>query len=131
MSEWAETLVATDGSLDLNVSGRPTDGKHMPIRLLAATVALLLAATCLTVSNQAPAADASSSKVLFGLTDHWKDDIIRDERQLRLRSGIVGLFSSWQASAQRRATVIRWMQWVRDRGGAPTVALQPPRTASL
>ena len=98
----------------------------MRIRLLTVAVALGLAVGPISAGTPAPAQAASTTPILFGLIDHWKPDIVADDDQLRIHSGIVGLFTPWAGDQAHRDTVVRWFQWVRDRGGAPMIDLVPP-----
>lgn len=102
----------------------------MRIRMMAVALALGLGLGTLATSAPAPAQAASTTPILFGLLDHWKPDIVADDDQLQIQSGIVGLFTKWQADQAQRDTVVRWFQWVRDRGGAPMIDLVPPTTTT-
>jgi hypothetical protein len=104
--------------------------KDMRIRMMAVALAFGLSAGTLAAGAPAPAQAASTSPVLFGLIDHWKPDITADDDQLRIHSGIVGLFTKWQTDKAHRDTTVRWFQWVRDRGGAPMLDLVPPTTVT-
>lgn len=103
----------------------------MRIRMIAVSVALGLAAGPLMIGPSSPAQAASSTPVLFGQIDHWKPDIINDDDQLRINSGIVGLFTKWEVGQAPRDTIVRWFQWVRDRGGAPMLDLVPPTDVTV
>jgi Glycosyl hydrolase family 26 len=103
----------------------------MRIRMMAVAVAVGLAAGTLATGAPAPAQAASTTPILFGQIDHWKPNIVTDDNQLRIQSGIVGLFTKWAADQAQRDTVVRWFQWVRDRGGAPMLDIVPPTYVTL
>ena len=98
----------------------------MRIRMMAVAVALGLAVGPLATLGSAPAQAVGTNPVLFGLIDHWKTDIVTDDQQLQYNSGVVGLFTKWAVGSSQRDTIVRWFQWVRDRGGAPMLDLVPP-----
>jgi hypothetical protein len=98
-------------------------------RLLAAALATAVASTLTMTAGVLTAAPASATTpMLFGIGDHWKSDVEHDDAQLRIRSGIVGLFTKW--GTYQTDPVIHWMDWVRSRGGAPMIDLIPPATAT-
>jgi hypothetical protein len=99
----------------------------MRIRLAAVVAALTMGCGLLTAAPTP--AGAASTPILFGLTDKWKTQIQTDDSQLNYHSGIVGIFMNWQNSSP--STTGRWFSWVRSRGGAPMIALNPPSTATL
>jgi hypothetical protein len=76
-----------------------------------------------------------SSAVLFGLDDHWENDITADDKQDQAKSGIVGTFLSWTQSGVSAATeaqeVVHYSQWARHRGAIPMIDLSPPTSVTL
>lgn len=109
----------------------PTDTDTMRIRLLGATLALAVASTVTgACAALAPAtAQAAGRPMVFGLTDHWKDQVDRDDRQLGTHSSIVGIFLNWQTTGT--TATVNWMSWVRSRGAAPMIDLSPPSSVRL
>lgn len=101
----------------------------MRYRLLGAALAVALAAGTAGVATTAPA-QAVTQPVLFGQIDHWKTDIEHDDSQLRIHSGVVGLFHRWDVTTSL-TTVVNWAAWVRSRGGVPMLDLVPPPSATL
>lgn len=102
----------------------------MRLRLLSAAAVLATLATGL-VAAPSPATAATSGPILFGLTDKWKDQIQADDSGLQIKSGVVDMFAQWTATSQTRTTTGNWFTWVRGRGAAPMLTLQPPKTATL
>jgi hypothetical protein len=103
----------------------------MRLRLFTAAAALAVFSTGLAAAPAVPSSASGVTPVLFGLTDKWKDQISADDNQLQIRSGVVDMFQSWVATSQQRTTVGNWFTWVRGRGAAPMLTLQPPSSASL
>lgn len=121
----------------------------MRTRLLSlASATLVLGLSAPTVAQAIPpagthsvqaerqrAAQPPSRAVLFGLDDHWENDIISDDRQDGAKSGIVGTFLPWSkpgVSASAEATmVVHYAEWAHSRGSIPMVDLHPPTGVSL
>jgi Glycosyl hydrolase family 26 len=81
------------------------------------------------------AAHKKVKPVLFGLNDHWENQIISDDSQDHARSGIVGTFLPWREStmtvAGEASAVVHYSQWARSRGAIPMIDLYPPAGVTL
>jgi hypothetical protein len=67
--------------------------------------------------------------VLFGLSDHWEPEMEADDRQLGVRSGIVGTFFQW--NTVKASSIVNYANWASSRKAVPMVDLYPPTYVSL
>jgi hypothetical protein len=75
------------------------------------------------------AAEPPKSAVLFGLSDHWEPQMAADDKQLGVRSGIVGTFLNWATT--KPSSIVNYADWANQRKAVPMVDLYPPTTVSL
>jgi hypothetical protein len=75
------------------------------------------------------AAKPPKSAVLFGLSDHWEPQMEADDRQLGVRSGIVGTFFEWDTV--KASSIVNYANWANSRKAIPMVDLYPRTTVSL
>lgn len=101
----------------------------MRLRLLALAGAIAVLGP-LTLSSSSPA-DATPGPILYGLTDHWDNDVANDETQIGggFRSGIVATFANWGTATP--SSLVDYAKRVRARGGVPMMDVYPPTTATL
>jgi hypothetical protein len=70
-----------------------------------------------------------TSAVLFGLDDHWENDIVADDTQDGALSGIVGTFLNWGTT--KATSIVNYAKWARGRKAIPMIDLYPPTTVTL
>jgi hypothetical protein len=75
------------------------------------------------------AAKPPKSAVLFGLSDTWEPQMTADDRQLGVRSGVVGTFLNWATT--KPSSIVNYATWANSRKAVPMIDLYPPTTVSL
>lgn len=92
-------------------------------------------ATPSTIATHGSRAMPPKNAVLFGLDDHWEDNIKADDKQDKAKSGIVGTYLCWRRSdvtpAQEAIDLVGYSQWARSRGAIPMIDLYPPTSVTL
>lgn len=88
-------------------------------RALTSALALAVLAVALTTQMAAPVAAATAiarEPMLFGLSDHWEHDYVKDDGQLGAQQGIYGTFFNWSTVAP--SSGINFFNWARATAAA-------------